>query len=215
MKKDRVLIADDHELVRRALREIIDMDGKLEVCGEASNGREAVELAQRLRPAVIVLDVGMPELNGVEVTRQIKQSVPETEILVITGMESEDLVHQLLTAGARGYLVKNDTTRHVLPAVNALREKKAYLTSRAAQLTLDCYLKHSSAAANGAPGLSSDECEIVKLLAEGGSDQDVAAKLGITVKAAEAGYAAVMEKLHCRNFSDLVRYAVRNKIVEA
>jgi DNA-binding NarL/FixJ family response regulator len=213
MKKHRVLIADDHELVRRALRGIVETDSSLEVIGEAANGREAVELAKELRPDVLVLDIGMPELDGLEVTRQIKQSVPETEILVITGMESESVVHRLLAAGVRGYLVKTDTTRHVLAAVNALCEKKPYLTSRAAQLTLDCYLQHHFA--NGPCPLSHDEREMVILLADGNSGPELATKLGITVETLDARQSEIMQKLHCKNLSDLIRYAVRNQLVEA
>jgi DNA-binding NarL/FixJ family response regulator len=214
MKKIRILLADDHDLVRRGLRPLIESEWGWEICGEASNGREAVAMAEKLQPQIVVLDVQMPELNGVEATRQIKRALPETEVLILTGQESEDLVHQILAAGARGYLLKSDAGSQIIPAIKALIEHKPYLTSRAAQVVLDSYLGGGLDAKHAAPGgLTAREREIVQLLAEGKSNKEVATTLGISVKTAETHRATIMHKLGFKAFSELVRYAVRNHIV--
>lgn len=214
--KIRILIADDHDLVRRGLRPLIESEWGWEICGEAKNGREAVAMAEELKPDIVVLDVGMPELNGVDAARQIKRALPGTEILILTGQESEGLVHQILAAGARGYLLKTDAGAQIIPAIKALCEHKPYLTSRAAEVVLESYLTGDGAAKHAAPGgLTPREREIVQLLAEGKSNKEVGADLGISVKTAETHRATIMHKLGFKAFSELVRFAVRNHIVSA
>ena len=216
MKKIRILLADDHDLVRRGLRPLIESEWGWEICGEAKNGREAVAMAEELKPDIVVLDVGMPELNGVDAARQIKRALPGTEILILTGQESEGLVHQILAAGARGYLLKTDAGAQIIPAIKALCEHKPYLTSRAAEVVLEGYLDGGAGAKHATPGgLTPREREIVQLLAEGKSNKEVATALGISVKTAETHRATIMHKLGFKAFSELVRFAVRNHIVSA
>lgn len=215
MDKIRILIADDHDIVRRGLRPLIETERDWEVCGEAGNGREAVELCERLRPDVVVLDVGMPEMDGVEATRQIKQRLPDTEILAFTGTESELLVHQLFAAGARACVLKSEAGEQLLPAIKALSEHKPYLTSQITRLVFDRYLNGGlSRADDTTDGLTTRERTTVKLLAQGNSNKLVAAELGISIKTVESHRASIMRKLGFSAFSELVRYAVRNRIVE-
>jgi DNA-binding NarL/FixJ family response regulator len=215
-KKLRILIADDHEIVRRGIRPFIESEWGWEVIGEASDGREAVDMAIKLKPDVVVLDVGMPRLSGVEATRQIKRDLPEAEVLVFTGHESEALVHQLFQAGARALVMKNEAAAQLLPAIKALAAGQPYFGSNVSKVVFDQYLKGGLQPAQSAPdGLSPREREIVQLLAEGKSNKEVATELGISVKTAETHRAAIMKKLGLASFSDLVRFAVRNHIVQA
>ncbi len=214
-KKIRILIADDHDIVRRGLRPLIEGEWGWEVCGEAAEGRETLALAEKLKPDVVVLDVGMPELNGVDATRQIKRALPETEVLAFTGTDSEDVVHQLFAAGARGCVLKSEASEHLIPAIKALIAHQPYLDSRASRIVFASYLKGGLETEQTAPGgLSAREREIVQLLAEGYSNKEVATKLGTSVKTVETQRAAIMRKLSFGSFSQLVRYAVRNQIVQ-
>jgi DNA-binding NarL/FixJ family response regulator len=216
MKKVRILIADDHDIVRRGMRPLIESEWGWEVCGEAVDGLQAVAMANELKPDIVILDVGMPELNGVEVTRQIKRTLPDTEILAFTGQESETLVHQLFSAGARGCVLKADAGEHLIPAIKALIDHQPFLASKVSQIVFDSYLKGGMKPGQAAPdGLTPREREIVQLLAEGKSNKEVASALGISVKTVETHRAAIMRKLDLKAFSELVRYAVRNHIVEA
>jgi DNA-binding NarL/FixJ family response regulator len=215
MKKTRILLADDHDLIRRGLRPLLEAEWGWEICGEAVNGRQAVEMAAKLTPDVVVLDVGMPELNGIEATRQIKMARPATEVLILTGQENDELVHRILAAGARGYMRKSDAGTQIVPAIKALCEHKPYLTSRAAEIILNGYLTGDRADEQVVTGgLTPREREIVQLLGEGKSNKDVGSLLSISVKTAETHRATIMRKLGFSAFSELVRYAVRNNIIQ-
>ena len=214
-KKVRILIADDHEIVRRGIRPLIETEWGWEICGEAVEGRQAVSMALELKPDIVIVDVAMPELGGVEVTRQIKRELSETEVLVFTGQDSEALVHQILSAGARGIVLKSESAAHLIPAIKALCNHQPYFGSHVTGIVFDQYLKgpmHPEQAAPG--GLSPREREIIQLLAEGKSNKEAAAVLGISMKTAETHRAAIMRKLGFESFSELVRYAVRNHIVQ-
>lgn len=214
-KKVRILLADDHDIVRRGIRPLIESEWGWEICGEAVDGRQAVKMALELKPDIVIVDVAMPELGGVEVTRQIKRGLPETEVLVFTGQESEALVHQLIAAGARGFVLKSEAAAGLLPAIKALCDHKPYLGAHVSHIVFEQYLKGGPAPDQAAPdGLTPREREIVQLLAEGKSNKDVATVLGISIKTAETHRAAIMRKLHFEAFSELVRYAVRNHIVQ-
>ncbi|MGB8354723.1 MAG: response regulator transcription factor [Chthoniobacteraceae bacterium] len=216
LKPIRILLADDHEMVRHGVRMLLEKQQGMVVCGEAKNGREAVSMARELKPDIAILDYEMPELNGLEATRQIKRSVPETEILIFTGHEDEKLVHEVFDAGARSYLVKTGANQHILDAVEALSNHKPFFTSEISQIVFARYL-------HGAPGkdkssqgpLTEREREIIQLLAEGKSNKEVGTLLGISIKTCETHRAAIMRKLHLDTFSDLVRYAIRNNIIQA
>ena len=213
----RILLADDHEVVRRGLTVLLRARPDWEVCGEASNGREAVESAQKLNPDIVVLDVGMPHLNGLEATRQIVKARPETRILILTLHDSDSLVQEVLNAGARGFL--HEVRRRARPCDcdEALGNNKTYFTPKVASMVLEGYLrkKDGDGAKDASPRakLTPREREIVQLLAEGKSSREVADALGLSVKTAETHRANIMRKLNLHSVSDLVMYAVRNNIV--
>ena len=216
MKKIRILVADDHELVRRGLRAILEARADWEVASEAANGREAVEQTRQLKPDVAVLDIAMPELNGLEATRQILRAVPTTEVLILTMHESEQLVREVLDAGARGYVLKSDAGRELVTAVEAVIQHKSTFTPKVANMVLEGYLT-GEAKERQEPAcsrLTSREREIVQLLAEGRGNKDVATALTISVKTVEAHRSNIMHKLGLHSLSDIVHYAIRNRIVE-
>lgn len=211
-----ILIADDHDVVRRGMKSILQAHAGWEVCGEASNGREAVELAKKLKPHVVVLDVTMPELGGLEATRQILGILPRTEILILTMHESEELVGEVLEAGARGYVLKTDTGRDLLAAVEAVSEHRPFFTTKIAEMVLEGYLERKRQPAtprSQAGSLTAREREVVHLLAEGKSNKQVAKALGIATKTAEAHRINIMRKLNLHSIAEVVRYAVRNQML--
>ncbi len=209
----RILLADDHEVVRQGLRLLLQRQEGWEICGEATTGREAVAMASELKPDVAVLDVAMPELNGLDATRQIRKASPRTEVLAFTMHESEALVREALAAGAKGYLLKSDAGRHVVAAVEALAAGKTYFNAKVSATIVEGFLR-SGAASPSSPDqqFTSREREVMQLLAEGRSNKEVATRLAISVKTAEAHRAAIMRKLRARSLADVVRYAVRNGI---
>jgi DNA-binding NarL/FixJ family response regulator len=213
----RILLADDHEVVRRGLSVLLRARSDWEVCGEASNGREAVEKALELNPDIVILDVGMPNLNGLEATRQIIKAKPGTRILILTLHDSGALVRDVVNAGARGFLLKSDAARDLVTAVDALCENKTYFTPKVASMVLEGYLRKTASdtpfEVSPRARLTPREREIVQLLAEGKSSREVAEALGLSVKTAETHRANIMRKLHLHSVSDLVLYAVRNNIV--
>jgi len=211
-----ILIADDHDVVRRGMKSILEAHSGWEVCGEASNGREAVELAKKLKPHVVMLDVTMPELGGLEATRQILGILPRTEILILTMHESEELVGEVLEAGARGYVLKTDTGRDLLAAVEAVSEHRPFFTTKIAEMVLEGYLERKRQPVgprSQAGSLTAREREVVHLLAEGKSNKQVAKALGIATKTAEAHRINIMRKLNLHSIAEVVRYAVRNQML--
>jgi DNA-binding NarL/FixJ family response regulator len=212
-----VLVADDHESVRTGVCSIVNSMPGWEICGEASAGREAVDLAIALEPDVIVMDMAMPGLNGLEATRQIRKHRPETEILVFTGTEEEILIHQMFEAGARGYILKTDTNESIQAALRALAQHKSYFTATVGEVLFAKFLHGKENVSTGPePGrLTFREREVVQLLAEGQSNKEVAATLGISVKTAETHRAAILKKLRLDGIAALVRYAIRNNIISA
>lgn len=214
MKTVRILVADDHEVVRQGLRRLLEAQPGWETCGEASTGREAVELAKRLKPDVVVLDFSMPGLNGTEAARQIIKALPRTEVLMLSMHSSEPLVRGALEAGARGYVLKSDASRDLVSGVHAMVAHKPFLSPGVSGIVLDRYLR-SAGEEFPRDLLTAREREILKLLAEGKSNKEVAAALEISVKTVEAHRANLMHKLNLSSLSDLVHYAIRNQIVEA
>jgi len=217
MRCPRILIVDDHAVVRRGVRALLEMQKGWEVVGEAQTGREGVDLARRLRPDIVVLDVSLPELNGLDAARQIRRESPQSEILVLTMHHSEELARDVLQAGARGYVLKSDADENLIAAVESLRRHEPFLTSKVTEFVLDDYLRRTDASAAEMPhsALTPREREIIQLLAEGKTNKEVAVALGVSVKTIESHRANIMRKLHLQSLSDLVRYAIRNKIVEA
>lgn len=216
----RILLADDHEVVRAGLRALLEEQQGWEVVAEAVDGREAVEKATKLKPDVVVIDIAMPSLNGLEAVRQIIKAVPHCRVLVLTMYDSDPLIQQVLQAGARGYLLKSDAGRDLVSAIDALRRNKTFFTPKVSQMVLEGYLdkslkeKEPESEAESLR-LTSRQREIVQLLAEGKSSKEVAAVLGLSVKTAETHRANIMRKLDCHSVTELVRYAIRNHIIAA
>ena len=210
----RILVADDHQVVRTGLRTLLETEKGWQVCAEAANGREAVEKTGELRPDVAVLDIGMPLLNGVEATRQIRKLSPKTEVLILTMHDSEVLIQEVLEAGARGYILKDDADRNLIAAVDALRQHKPYLSSRVSEAFSKTVLSRGDESTSGLRRPTPREREILQLLAEGKSNKEIAGFPGISVKTAETHRANIMLKLNFRSITELVRYAVRNKIIQ-
>jgi DNA-binding NarL/FixJ family response regulator len=212
----RIFIADDHEVVRKGLRTLLEEAGQT-VCGEASNGRDAVAGVLETGAQVVVMDLAMPDLNGLEATRQILKHAPKTAVLILSAQESEELVRQILAAGARGFVLKTDAARDLLAAVEAVTQGRPFFSARVADVVLRGYLRGGATVEEPQPAsasLTAREREVLQLLAEGQSTKEVASTLDIGIKTAEAHRANLMRKLGIRSISELVRYAIRNRIVE-
>lgn len=210
----RILIADDHEMVREGLRKVLEERSGWMVCGEAVNGREAVAKTCELNPHVLVLDFALPELNGLEVTRQVRATHPQTEVLILTMHESEQLARELLAAGARGFVFKSDAGKTLVTAVQHLLEHRPYCTAKLSPLVQEVFLhpEPPEATAFAGSALTPREREIVQLIAEGRSSKEVADALGISVKTVDTHRANLMRKLDIHSVSELVRYAIRENI---
>jgi len=210
------LVADDHEIVRRGLLSLIQTQPAWEVCGEAGDGRQAVELAKQLRPDIVILDIGMPMLNGLEATRQILRDNPRTRVLILTITDTDQAVRAVLDAGARGFLLKSDAARDLVSAIDALQYNKTFFTARVAEMVLSGYRGTYGTEKKDLllPNLTSREREVVQLLAEGRSTKEVASHLNLSVKTAETHRSNIMRKLGLHSVSELVLYAVRNNIIQ-
>jgi DNA-binding NarL/FixJ family response regulator len=207
----RILIVDDHPVVRKGLRAMLEGRRGWRVCAEASNGREAIQKARATKPDVAVVDIGMPGLGGIEATRQIRKASPGTEVLILSAHGSEKLARELVDAGARGYLLKEDADENLLAAVDALRRGKEYFAPKVAEwVARDRRAQRAKAPRNA---LTPRQRETVQLLAEGKSNKEVAATLGISIKTVEAHRANIMMKLNLHSVTELVHYAIRNEIV--
>ncbi|PYK93418.1 MAG: DNA-binding response regulator [Verrucomicrobia bacterium] len=216
MKKLRILIADDHGLVRRGARAVLHARRDWRVVGDAANGRETIQKAIKLKPNVVILDVSMPELDGVEVARQIRESLPDTKILVLTMHESDQMVQCALHAGAHGYILKSDLTDSLPKAVRAVAEGKRFLTPKVSEIVLDGFLKTRSEhqqQGRRSTRTTPREIEIIRLLAEGKSNKEIAARLGITVRTVETHRSKIMLKLDLHSLAELIHYAMRLGIV--
>ena len=210
----RVLVADDHAMVRHGVRALLEAQPGWQVVAEASTGREAVALAEQHRPDVAVFDLSMPELNGLEATRRIRKALPQTEVLIFTMHQTEQLLREALLAGARGYLLKSDAAERLVAAVAALARHQPYFSASVSAALLDTFMRGTAGEAGVSGALTAREREIVQLLAEGRGNKAVADALAISVKTVETHRAAVMRKLDLGSLADLVRYAVRNRLVE-
>jgi DNA-binding NarL/FixJ family response regulator len=214
MKPVRILIADDHDIVRQGVRAVLEEQAGWVVCGEAGTGREAVAKAIELQPDVVVLDISMPELNGLEATRQIRRAV-SAKILVLTVHESDQVVTEVLDAGAHAYVLKTDAGRTLVEAIRALLRHQQFLTERVREVAARGAGPRPGAAVTRASGrLTPREREVLQLLTEGKSNKEISLVLGVTTKTAETHRAHIMAKLRLNSMSQLVRYAVRNRIIE-
>lgn len=222
-KPVRVLIADDHPIVLHGLRYVLKSQPWILICGEVTNGREALEKTEELLPDIAIVDISMPEVNGLDVTRAIRLKHPEIEVLVLTMHFSEQVARQVVKAGARGYVLKTDPDATVLNAISHLRDHKPFLTPRVADVVLTGYvdgdvtatIKRAMAVEFPYGPLSRRERQVLQLLSEGMSNKQAASRLGVSPRTIESHRMHVMHKLRLSSFSDMVRYAVRNNMVEA
>lgn len=214
MSAFRILVADDHPIFRFGLCSLLRSHASWEVCGEAADGRDAVEKCRQLQPDLLILDICMPRLNGMEAVRQILKNNPTQAILVLTAVDSEQVVQDCLEAGVRGWVLKSDGTDDMMTAVEALQRHKSVFSSRISDLLTDVYKRHrmDPAAANAAR-LSPREREVLQLLGEGKTSKEVAVMIGVTLKTAKKHRGNVMLKLKLHSIAELVLYAVRNEIV--
>jgi DNA-binding NarL/FixJ family response regulator len=213
----RILVVDDHDIIRRGLKQLLTSRPGWEVCGEAKTGREAVALAKQLQPDIVVMDVSMPELDGLEAARKINKLFPKMGILILTLHFSDPLVRDIVAAGARAYILKSDAARDLVVGVEALANQQTFFTPRAADVLLNAFSRKNSQLdlrVLNRSRLTPREREIVKLLAEGKTSREAALALGISVKTAETHRANIMRKLEVHSVSEVVRYAVQNHIIE-
>jgi DNA-binding NarL/FixJ family response regulator len=214
----RILIADDHEVMRDGTRGLIERQPGWEVCGMAGTGREAVAQAIQLQPNIVIMDMSMPDLNGLDAAIQIKRRLPRTEILIFTAHETDELIREVFEAGAKSYIFKSEAHHFLVDAIRSLSEHKPFFTSKVSEVLFAEMLSRSGAtpqATQTSRRLTPREREIVQLLAEGNSNKKVAGVLGISIRTAETHRASVLRKLNLDSLASLVRYAIRNKIIEA
>ena len=213
----RILIADDHALIREGTCVVIGRQPGWEICGQASNGREAVAQAIALEPDVVVLDMTMPELNGLDAAIQIRRHLPGTEVLLLSGYGSEELIHAAFRVGVKSFLLKTGAEEFLLDAISSLAQHKPFLTPTVAQVLLcpvlapNAFTKETDAVT----GLTAREREVLQFTAEGRTNKDVATALNIGVRTAENHRASILRKLNLNSVAELVRYAIRNKMIDA
>jgi DNA-binding NarL/FixJ family response regulator len=207
----RILLADDHALVRHGFRMILAAQPDMEIAGEAGNGREAVELAQKLKPDVVVMDVAMPELNGIEATRRIIELAPRARVLALSMHKDAVYVREILRAGARGYLLKDSADADLLAAVRAVAKGEGYLSPGVSDAVLSDYRRHVT---DPLDLLTSREREVLQLIAEGKTNKEIATSLNLSVYTVEAHRGRLMEKLNLHSTGELVRFAVRSGLVD-
>ena len=217
-KRLRILVADDHELVRRGIRDSLRARRGWTVVGEAINGREAVEKANRLKPDVAILDISMPDLDGLQATRRIRDAVPTTEVVVLTMHESDQMVRRVLDAGALGYVLKSDLPTQLVKAVKDVSAGKQFLTPRISDIVLKGFLKTGNQVdtmGRSQVRPTSREVEVIRLLAEGKANKEIAIRLGITIRTVETHRAKIMLKVGVHSLAELIHYAIRHKIFTA
>jgi len=209
----RVLLADDHQLFRQGMRSMLANDAGIEVIGEAENGRRAVELSRQLVPDVIVMDISMPDLNGIDATRRIKERSPGIQVLAVSAHADRRFVAHMLAAGASGYLLKDSAFEELCRAIHTVAGKQVYLSPAVAGGVVEASLGLTPAnGASGAAVLTSRQREVLQLLAEGLNAKRIAARLHVSVKTVETHRAQTMKKLGCPSVADLTKYAIREGI---
>jgi two-component system, NarL family, response regulator NreC len=211
MKRIRILLADDHAVVRQGFKMILSAQPDMEIVGEAGNGREAVELAEQLRPDIVVMDVAMPELNGIEATRRLSASAPHSRVVALSMHKDSVYVRETLRAGARGYLLKDSPAPDLLAAVRAVASGEGFLSPAVSDAVLNDYRRHVT---NPVDMLSSREREVLQMLAEGKTNKEIAGILNLSVYTVDAHRGRIMEKLNLHSINELVRFAVRNGLID-
>jgi two-component system response regulator NreC len=207
----RILLADDHALVRQGFRMILEAQPDMEIVGQAGNGREAVELAEKLHPDVVGMDVAMPELNGTEATRRLTASLPRTRVLALSMHKDSVYVREILRAGARGYLLKDSGDTDLVAAVRAIAKGEGYISPAVSDAVLSDYRKHVT---DPLDLLTGREREVLQVIAEGKTNKEIATSLNLSVYTVEAHRGRIMEKLNLHSTGELVRFALRNGLID-
>lgn len=210
-KKIRILLADDHAVVRQGFSRILAAHADMEVVGEAGNGREAIELAQELKPDVVVMDVSMPELNGIEATRRLMKASPRIRVLALSMHKDSVYVREILRAGAQGYLLKDASDDDLLTAVRAVGQGQGYISPSVSEAVLSDYRRH---VADPIDLLTSREREVLQLIAEGKTNKEIAAALHLSIYTVDAHRGRIMEKLNLHSSGEIVRFAMRNGLID-
>jgi DNA-binding NarL/FixJ family response regulator len=215
-KMYRVLIVDDHSVVRRGIRSLLESQPGVEVCGEAATGAEALHKVNTDHPDLMVLDLTMPEKNGLEVTRVARQQSPQTDVLILTMHFSEEIAKEVLRCGARGYLLKSDADHELLTAVRHIQQHKPFFTSKLAMSMAESFVRDPGTRETGAAEvpLSARELEVVQLLASGKSNKEAAAMIGVSTRTVESHRNHIMRKMEFQSFSDLIRFAIRANLIQ-
>ena len=208
----KILLADDHAVVRTGLRALLEAERGWKICAEAATGREAIAQAKDSRPDVAIIDINMPDLNGLEAAREIKRLLPQTELIIFTADESAELIREVFAAGARSYIIKEQAMEHLVEAVRAAAAHKPFFTTKVGEVLFARFI-HGKTGEQSEERLTKREREIVQLIAEGAANKEVAEKLGISLRTAETHRANILRKLNVGSVAELVRYAIRNKII--
>ena len=213
MKKTRILLADDHRLVRAGFRSLLEKNPSFEVVAEGGDGREALRMLKKHRPDVVLMDVAMPRLNGLEACTRIRKEFPNTQVIILSMYANEEYVVQALRAGARGYLVKDASVGELERAIRAVKKGETYFSPQISKRAIENYLTRIDANQGGLKNLTPRQREILQLIAEGNSTKEIAFALGLSGKTVDAHRLQLMRKLHIRDLPGLVRYAMRVGLV--
>jgi len=218
-KPYKILVVDDHSIVRRGIRSLLETQPDMQVCAEAADGATAMEQVIKERPNLVVLDLTMPEKNGLEVTRLIREESPSSEVLILTMHFSEEVAREVLRCGARGYILKSDADSELLAAVRHIKNNKPFFTGKLAASMAESFVRDTRGSGNNGKAedvaLSNREMEVVQLLARGKSNKEAAAMLGVSTRTVESHRNHIMRKMEFGSFSDLIRFAIRSNLIQA
>lgn len=215
-KPYRILIADDHSVFRRGMRSLLEQQPGLEVCGESATGTGTIEAVRQMRPNLVILDLMMPDMNGLEAARVMREESPGTEVMIVSAHLSEELAREVLLAGAKAYVLKSDAERDVLAAVDHVRHHQSFFTGQLTASMTQMFMEGGNGGSVATEGgaLSPRELQVLQLLADGKSNKQAAAALNISARTVESHRQRIMHKMQFGSFSELVRFAVRNNLVE-
>jgi DNA-binding NarL/FixJ family response regulator len=215
MEKIRILLADDHTILRDGIRALLKDEPSMILIGEAEDGRTAVKLAYELKPDVVIMDIAMPLLNGLEATRQIKRQLPGTEVLILTMHDNEEYIRQVLAAGAMGYILKDAAARELISAIKTVQRGEAVLSTAITRLVIEDYLRWGDVQpADDSSNLTPREREVLQLIAEGNTNKQIAEILSLSIKTIQSHRANLMNKLDLHDRGELIKYAIQKKIIE-
>jgi two-component system response regulator NreC len=215
--KTKVLLVDDHTIVRQGIKALLDTQEGIEVVGEAEDGREAIEKAKQMAPNVIVIDITMPNLNGIEATRQIKKINPEMKVLVLSVHDNEEYIHRILQAGASGYLLKESAVSELVSAINAVEKGEIFLSPSISKVVVTDYIRHvetESGDFDSLNVLTNREREVLQLIAEGHTNKNIAHELKLSVKTVDVHRSHIMDKLNIHDITGLVKYSIRKGLIK-